>query len=119
MAEAFSKVRAAREAMKEKALATYELYLETIQEARENGEFEFALEHLRWLLEHAPNEDGVRIIDATAAKPKEVDGPRGPTIQIGIALQPSKALPQVIDITHDTDAIVLPEPVRSSQDLQN
>lgn len=94
----FPKVRDAREALKERAIEILETYLAIIGEARAKGNFEVAAEHTRWLIEHMPAEDLLRMIDPSAAKVKEVSGPAAPTIQIGIALggvKAPKALPSV------------------------
>ena len=100
----FPKVREAREALKEKALELFEAYLLIIKDAHASGNFEVAAQHMQWLIEHMPKgDDGERVIDESAAKPKSVETPKGPTIQIGIALSPQKPkeLPsvEVIDVT--------------------
>lgn len=85
-----SKVKAAREVLKERALDLLNKYESIIDKAIEKGDFETAAEHVRWLLEHTGHEDGERIIDPSAAKVKEVaQGPVGPQIHIGIALSGS------------------------------
>lgn len=96
----FPRVREAREVLRERAvdlLAKYELI---IDQAIKDGKLEVAAEHVQWLLEHTAAEDGERIIDPSAAKPKEIQGSTGPTIQIGIALgtdKPKTIGPQVIE----------------------
>lgn len=97
MTDRFPKVKEAREALKEKALAILAKYEHIIDLAIEEGNLEVAAEHTRWLLAHLPNEDGVRLIDPDASKPKDSDGPRGPQIQIGVMLTPPaiKPLPVV------------------------
>lgn len=102
--EFFPKVKEAREVLKEKALELVELQMTIIKEAIANGNFEAASKATQWLIEHMPNEDGERLIDSSAAKPKELEGTRsGPAIQIGIALGgiQRKELPetQVYDVT--------------------
>lgn len=107
MRDYFPKVKEAREALKEKALEHYELQLKLIMEAVNKGDIESALKANQWLMEHMPAEDGVRLIDPSAAKPKELEtGPRGPAIQIGIQLGgvnvPKQLAPiNVIDIDPD------------------
>lgn len=81
-----SKVRAARQVLKERALDLLNKYEAIIDKAVEAGQLDIAAEHIQWLIEHTGNEDGERIIDPSASKVKEVDSNRGPTIQIGIAL---------------------------------
>lgn len=103
----FSKVKEAREAIKARAVDLLETYLGIIEEARSKGDFETAMKATQWLIEHMPNEDGVRVIDSSASKPKEEAKalqPVGPSIQIGIALTPPKTpllAPAVIDIEPD------------------
>ena len=84
----FPRVREAREALAGKALAILQKYEMIIDLAIAKGDFETAETAARWLLEHMPNEDGQRLIDPSAAKVQEADGPRGPTIQIGVMLGP-------------------------------
>lgn len=99
----FPKVREAREALKAKALALFEKYEAIIDKAIAAGDLEVAATHVQWLIEHMPNEDGERMIDATAAKPKKLETAKtGPSIQIGIALggmNKPKTLPEVTEIT--------------------
>jgi hypothetical protein len=103
----FPKVKEAREALRAQALELYERYNMAIQNALADGEYEVAMDHMRWLIEHMPKgDDGERMIDESAAKPKQVEGLKGPSIQIGIALggvTKPKELPQaeVIDITSE------------------
>ena len=55
----------------------------------------------RFLVEHMPKEDGVGIIDESAAKPKMVErGPGGPVIQIGVKVGgvSTQALPEAVVI---------------------
>jgi hypothetical protein len=84
----FPRVKEAREALQERALSILGLYMTIINKAVQDGNLDVAAEHTRWLLEHMPAEAGVRLIDPSAAKVKEVSiGPAGPPpIQIGIAL---------------------------------
>lgn len=82
----FPKVKEAREYLLEKAKARIELQDQLIHEAAAAGEFEAALKANQWVIEHTPaNEDGLRVIDPSASKPKEVGpGQSGPVVQIGI-----------------------------------
>lgn len=82
----FSKVKMAREILREKALEILAKYELIIDKALEKGDFETAAKHTQWLLEHMPNEEGERLIDPSAAKPKEVERGSGPSIQIGLVL---------------------------------
>jgi hypothetical protein len=99
----FPKVREAREALREKALELYELHLAIINKAIEAGELEVAKDATQWLIEHMPaGNDGERMIDSSAATPKQIEGRQGPQIQFNVALggmKPRVALPEVIDIT--------------------
>lgn len=102
----FSKVKEAREALKQRALEVLEQYMAIIAQATAAQDYESAYKAAQWLLEHMPREDGLAIIDHSAAKvPESSKGPIRPTIQIGIALSPAKQLPpsnvQVIDVTDD------------------
>lgn len=97
----FPKVRQARELLASKALDVLNQYQKIIMEAMASGDYETAAKHTQWLLEHMPAENGTRLIDPSAAKPKEVEGPKGPQIAIGIALGGmNKSLPsaEVIDV---------------------
>lgn len=96
----FPKVKEAREALRERALDLLNKYETIIDSAIAHNDFETAAKHTQWLLEHMAAEDGERIIDPSAAKVKEIEGTRGPMIQIGIALTTPKtplALPSSID----------------------
>lgn len=116
----FSSVKAARDIIRERAEEFVESYIELVAEARSKGNFDVAEKALWKLIEHAPaGTDGERVIDASAAKPKEItSGPTGPTIQIGISLgQQQKSLPEpvVIDIAplESNEQPLLPkEPVK-------
>lgn len=86
----FPKVKEARELLRERSLDLYLKYEHIIDMAIEKGELDVAAEHVKWLIEHMPAQDGERMIDSSAAKPKEIQGQLGPSIQIGIALGPAK-----------------------------
>jgi hypothetical protein len=110
---AFSRVLAAREILKERMAEIVEAYLASARAADEKGQHDVAIEAYQWLIEHSPaGEDGSRVIDESAAKPKPVAPLSTPSINIGFALggiSASKALPEapVID--------VLPEPEKSHE----
>lgn len=83
----FSKVREAREALKEKALEVYALQVRIIEEALAAQEFEVAAKANQWLIEHMPADDeGTRMVDPNVDKPKTVEASSGPSIQIGVVL---------------------------------
>lgn len=97
----FPRVREARELLRERAQEIMESYLAICAEARQAGHQEVALNALQWLIEHMPAEEGVRVIDPSAAVQPKLEGPQGPQIAIGINLGTGpKALPeaQVIDV---------------------
>lgn len=106
----FSKVKEAREALAAKSLALFEMYETLIKDAIAAQEFDVAAKSLQFLLEHMPKDaDGTSLLEAGVDRPRpEAEkGPKGPTIQIGIAFgaPQQKALPpavEVIDVTTDT-----------------
>ena len=97
----FSKVKVARQALRDKAEEILAEYMDTIAQAKSMGDHATAAKMLQWLLEHLPgDEDGSKMIDVGIDKnPTPVQtGPTGPTIQIGIAVggvpNAGKALPK-------------------------
>lgn len=100
----FSKVKQAREALREKALELFEGYMVLIKDAHAAQEFEVAADGYQFLMKHLPkDEEGLTLLDAPVDKITKELGPKGPTIQIGIALGPKvepRALPP-IDIEVD------------------
>lgn len=82
----FPKVQEARDALQERALEIQEAYYALAAEAKAAGKFEVAEAVLWKLMDHMPKVDGKGIIDSPASKPKEVTGPIGPQIAIGIQL---------------------------------
>lgn len=83
----FSKVKEAREVLKERAREILDNYLATIQDARLAGDFETASKGFQWLMEHMPEEEGSRMVDISIDKPKQVEGSKaGPIVQIGFKL---------------------------------
>jgi hypothetical protein len=83
----FKKVKVARELLREKAEELLEEYLLTVKQAQSSGQPEVALKALQWLIEHMPDDDGERMIDASIDK--KVEAPKidtRPTVQIGINL---------------------------------
>lgn len=103
----FPKVKEAREYLLEQAKARLELQDKLIAEAAAAGEYDAALRANQWVIEHTPaNEEGQRVIDPSASKPKELsEGSKGPIVQIGIAFggisspEPKKIEGEVIDIS--------------------
>jgi hypothetical protein len=82
----FSKVKEARELLKQEAETILRSYMQTIQMAVAAGQYEAALKAQQWLIEHFPEDEGVKMIDISVDRPKQVEGQSGPAIQIGIAL---------------------------------
>lgn len=98
----FSKVRQARELLAERQLEILESLISLAADAKEAGDREVAADILWKLLDHAPRDGGVGVIDSPASKPIETKGPTGPTIAIGISLDsaPLKQLEaSVIDVS--------------------
>lgn len=82
----FSRVKEAREALKDKALELHALYMSIITEAIAKSDLETAMKATQWLIEHMPAEDGVAMVDVSVDKPKQVEGKSGPSVNIGFAL---------------------------------
>ena len=100
---AFSSVRKARAALKERANQILDSYLLLAKQAAAQGDFETSEKVLRFLMEHMPEEEGERIVDISIDKPKD-SGPKqlGPAINIGVqigGLNKAKELPAVEVIT--------------------
>ncbi len=106
----FPKVKEAREALAAEAIDLFKSYMRFIQEAHAAEQWEVAQEGYQFLFKHMPKSpEGEGMIDSNVDKDiagkRQIEGPKGPTIQIGIALSPRepKALPpvEVIDVTED------------------
>jgi hypothetical protein len=82
----FPKVKEARELLKEKAREILEMQQTIIEKALAAEKFDVAAAANQFLIEHMPDEEGVRMISATVNKQLETKGPTGPTIQIGFNL---------------------------------
>ena len=99
----FSKVKEAREKISSEALELYDMYKGLIRDAIVAHDFETASKGLQFIMDHIPaDSEGTRLLDPSVDKPKQVEGNKGPTIQIGFQLGgvniPSE-LPVAIDIT--------------------
>ncbi len=99
----FPKIREARELLLAQAEELINLKMKIARDAMSKGDFETANKCVDWLLEHMPKSEGVTVIDPSIDKAIAKDsGPKGPQIQIGIALGGvnQKALPSspVIDV---------------------
>jgi hypothetical protein len=105
----FPSVRKARAALKEHAKEIYETYKLLAKQAAAGGDFETAEKILWKLIEHMPEEEGERIVDASIDKkqPEQI-GHKGPSIQIGVqigGIPTQKSLPEAAIIE------VMPEEV--------
>jgi hypothetical protein len=92
----FSRVREAREALKAKAEEIVGLQIEIVKRGLETGKLDVAASANQWLLEHMPEEEGVKVIDVSIDKPRQVEGHAAPSISIGFAIggmKPQAALP--------------------------
>jgi hypothetical protein len=102
----FPKVKEARAKLAERADELITEYMALAAHARDKGNLEVAEAILWKLIDHLPNEDGVRLLDQSSSKGGSKDDGKaaGPTIQIGIALggvSPTmKVLPpvEIIDV---------------------
>ena len=104
----FPRVAEARAALRAKALELHNLHLEIIQAAIDKGDLETAAGEVRWLTEHMPKGDNnERMIDESAAKPKQIEAPRGPQVNIGFALGGFREKPTLSPaVTIDAESIV-------------
>lgn len=97
----FSKVEAAREALKARAYELVKLQIRIVKEALKAKDFETAAKANQFLLEHAPpDENGLRVLTESIDKAKEEGGKSLPTVNIGFilgALTP-KVLPEAVVI---------------------
>lgn len=100
----FSRVREAREALRERANEFIDKYIQIVDFAIAKGDAESAYKAMQWLIDHIPaDENGERIFDRSVDKvpPESSPAPAAPPIQIGIALggitQPKKLTGKVID----------------------
>ena len=83
----FSKIRKAKARLRERMDEILDSYIDLANTAAADGNYEIA-EKIRWrLIEHASDEDGTRIVEASVDKPKDTnDKPAGPAINIGFQL---------------------------------
>lgn len=116
-------MQAARELLQKRALELVEEHIDTINEARADGKYEFALEAQRWLIDHIADDEGTRLVDPSTDKVKvEEKMDAGPKIQIGIQLGgvPQTVLPTpasarlAITEVPDGDAITVSEKTTAS-----
>ena len=96
----FPRAREAREALKDKALVIFDLYIRLIENAMQAQDYETAEKALRFLQEHMPkDDDGTTMLDSSVDKKENKSSlPVGPNINIGFAiggLRSPQALPDV------------------------
>ena len=97
----FPRIREARELLMSQAEEFIQLKKEIIKKAIEKGDLETADKAINYLLSHMPQFEGISAVDPDIDKPKQVEGPKGPQISIGIALggmNKPKELPQVTSV---------------------
>ena len=107
----FPKIREARELLLAQAEDLINLKLKIAREALDAGDYETADKSINWLLEHMPAHEGQRVIEASIDNIKQVEGPKGPQISIGIALGgmsnkkelPSAVVIDTIPVTEDNN----------------
>jgi hypothetical protein len=106
----FSKVKEARKAILAEAERICGLYMQSIEAALADGQFDVAQQGLQWLMEHMPaDEDGTKLIDQSIDKPKADSGKgSGPQINIGVQLGGMTAAPKSLP-AHIIDAEVKDE----------
>jgi hypothetical protein len=103
----FGKAKEAREAISERLSEIVDGYLTLIKDAHAAESWDVAMRGYQFLLEHAPkDEDGTKVLDQSVNKePAKVQGPTGPTIQIGIALSGPKPVPALPEATVEAEVI--------------
>lgn len=83
----FSKVKVAREILRERADELINEYLDVAKQAKVAGDYESAYKALQWIIDHIPADtEGNRIVDSSVDKTPAQVGPSQPKIQIGIQL---------------------------------
>lgn len=112
---AFSSVRKARAALKERAHELITLYIDGMKKALDAGDYETFQKGMAHIVARIPEEEGERIFDIDVDKISQDTKHVGPGIQIGVmigGLGTAAALPeaQVIDVTAKT----IPEPDTST-----
>lgn len=99
--EEFPKVRAAREALRQKAIGIWERYEDMIAKAVAAGDYETANDAYQFLITHMPaDEDGTRMIDTSIDKVAKESRRSMPTVNIGFKIggvEP-QALPAAVEV---------------------
>jgi hypothetical protein len=83
----FPKVREARERLIAQADSLIAKYWDLINAAEEAGQFDVAMKHIQWLIEHTADDDGKRIVNPSVDN--EGGGRNnkgGPVINLGFAI---------------------------------
>lgn len=82
----FSKIKVARELLRQRAEELVNEYLDIAKQAKIAGDYETAAKSLQWLLDHIPGDsDGVRVVDSSVDKTQPTaPANTQPSIQIGI-----------------------------------
>lgn len=96
----YSAVRKARAVLHERADEILRKYLQTIELATANGDFEAALKAYQWLIAHTPEHEGERIVDPDIDKQAKAEQTTAPSVLIGFqlgGLPALKALPEPDD----------------------
>ena len=118
----FTKVKVARDLLRERADVLLQQYLNIVDMATAAGDYETAAKAMQWLMDHMPAEDdGTRIVDVSVDKKQQQVQPQAlPQIQIGIAVggvskelsaKKVKALPAKDEpLAHAKDGEVIDEP---------
>lgn len=104
----FSKVRIARELLREKAEEIFAEYMDVLKLAKERGDHKVAMEGLQYLMDHMPSDDdGSRMVEPSVDKQQQqIQQDTRPSIQIGIQVggvlpTAKKALPPIkTEVTH-------------------
>lgn len=84
----FSKVRAAREVLRERAEELINEYLDIAAKAKDSGDYQTAAKAMQWLLEHMPADDeGIRVVETGVDKQQQqVVQQAPPQVKVGIVV---------------------------------
>jgi len=105
----FPRVQEAREALRQKAMETWQKYMTLADTAIAAGDFETAEKVMRYVLDHMPADpDGTRLLDPSIDKAPDKKQLEGPKVQIGVMIggvnSPKPALaPVVIDVKDEDE----------------
>lgn len=84
----FSKVRVAREVLRERAEELINEYLDIASKAKDSGDYQTAAKAMQWLIEHLPaDEDGTRVVETGVDKQQQqVVQQAPPQVRVGIVV---------------------------------